>query len=292
MTFDQLVVFLKIMDSGSYRKAADQLFRSQPALTQAIKNLESELGVGLFSRETYRPTLTEAGKIFAKEARKVVACMKALKLMGKELGLGIEAQIRVVLDIICPQLAIMQVIKNTLEKHSPLTELLVCTEVLAGGRERLLQGDVDIAIMPMHTPHPELISEPILSIKKIAVAAPDYFQSDSFASESQLQDYTQIILTDSSKKIEKLSSGVIANSKQWRVTDIHLKKLMILHGMGWGYLPESLVEQEVKQGTLIPIQIHDQKHQDIVISLIKRFDMPLGPISQHIWENLQALTMK
>lgn len=49
---------------GSISKAANQLYISQPAITKAIKKLESELDIKLFNRGSKGVTLTENGKIF------------------------------------------------------------------------------------------------------------------------------------------------------------------------------------------------------------------------------------
>ena len=50
MTLRQLEVFLAIAHAHSYRQAAEALHTSQPALSQHVRELETELGVRLFDR--------------------------------------------------------------------------------------------------------------------------------------------------------------------------------------------------------------------------------------------------
>jgi LysR family glycine cleavage system transcriptional activator len=57
----------------SFRKAAEQLNVSPPAISQQIKSLEAYLGVDLFSRNGPRLSLTEAGELYYQVAMKVVA---------------------------------------------------------------------------------------------------------------------------------------------------------------------------------------------------------------------------
>lgn len=288
MTIDQLIVFIKIVELGSYRQAAEALFRSQPALTQAIKKLEEELHIQLFSRQSYRPTLTPAGTIFVKYARQAVEQMQDLKVLGTELGMGHEAYIRIALDIICPATHIIQIINQVLQRESPHTELILYSEVLAGGRERLLNDDVDFAIIPMHNEHPDLYFQPFLDVAMIPVCAPGYLPHYTFDSERALRAYRQIILSDTAKTMERLSHGVVTDAMQWEVTDIHLKKNIIQQGLGWGYLPEHMIKNEIESGAMIAINLLDKPVQSIPISLIRHSTNPMGPVAHMIWAALNS----
>ena len=62
MTFEQLRVLNAIVTEGTFRGAAEKLYKSQPAISNMIKKLEDECGITLFSREQYRPELTEHGQ--------------------------------------------------------------------------------------------------------------------------------------------------------------------------------------------------------------------------------------
>lgn len=71
MTLLQLKYALTISDVGSMSKAADQLFVSQPTLTSAMKELEAELGITIFTRTTKGVSLTNEGIEFLRYARQV-----------------------------------------------------------------------------------------------------------------------------------------------------------------------------------------------------------------------------
>ncbi len=65
--------FVAVADELSFTRAANKLHVAQPSLTQQIKLLEQELGVRLFHRIKGRVSLTEAGKLFVADSRRVIA---------------------------------------------------------------------------------------------------------------------------------------------------------------------------------------------------------------------------
>ena len=71
MTLTQLRYLLTIVKTGSFNKAAEQLYVSQPSLTNAVKELEKELGITLFYRSGRGVTLTGDGTEFLLYAKQL-----------------------------------------------------------------------------------------------------------------------------------------------------------------------------------------------------------------------------
>lgn len=72
VTLKQIDAFLAVAETGNFSRAATRLQAAQPALSQAVKELEAELGVRLLDRTTRRVELTEAGREFQASAGKIV----------------------------------------------------------------------------------------------------------------------------------------------------------------------------------------------------------------------------
>ena len=72
MTFQQLKYFIETVNCGSISKAAESLYIAQPSLSNAMKDLEAEVGVELFTRTPKGITLTADGIEFLGYARQVV----------------------------------------------------------------------------------------------------------------------------------------------------------------------------------------------------------------------------
>ncbi|MEU9211020.1 LysR family transcriptional regulator [Streptomyces sp. NPDC048415] len=71
--------FVTVVDHSSITKAAKALYISQPSLSQAIRNLEGQLGVQLFDRSGRQLTLTAEGESFVGPARQILADVKRAK---------------------------------------------------------------------------------------------------------------------------------------------------------------------------------------------------------------------
>ena len=72
MELRHLRYFLAVAEDLNFSRAALRLRVAQPALSRQIRDLEFELGVMLFSREGGKVALTDAGRSFLEDARKVV----------------------------------------------------------------------------------------------------------------------------------------------------------------------------------------------------------------------------
>jgi DNA-binding transcriptional LysR family regulator len=87
--------FLTIADAGSLTKAAEQLGIAQPALSQSIKKMETELGVRLFVRTQRGATLTTAGQAILDDVRMSVARIDAAEAHARQIGQGLAGTLRI-----------------------------------------------------------------------------------------------------------------------------------------------------------------------------------------------------
>ena len=89
-------VFYTVAKCGSLTKAADELFISQPAVSQAIKQLESQLGTSLFNRTHRGMELSvQGGKLIFKQVEEALALLDAAENKLIELKTTASGTIRV-----------------------------------------------------------------------------------------------------------------------------------------------------------------------------------------------------
>lgn len=99
MEICQLEYFLAVKNAGSFTRAAEHLYVSQPAVTSAIRSLESELGITLFDRSQGKASLTAEGRIFSAHVEEImkgvvttIRDMDAMKsLSSGTLAIGISS---------------------------------------------------------------------------------------------------------------------------------------------------------------------------------------------------------
>ncbi|WP_338654857.1 LysR family transcriptional regulator [Sporosarcina psychrophila] len=102
MDLKQLSYFVSVVDHMSFSKAAEKLHISQPSLSNAIKNLERDLGFQIIERNTRNSRLTEAGEVLygraihlLSEMAIVKKEMEEVKLIGKgELQIGMIESVK------------------------------------------------------------------------------------------------------------------------------------------------------------------------------------------------------
>ena len=79
LTIDQLRSLTAIIETGSFRKAAEKLGKSQSTVSYSIKSLEEELGVKLFNVDRQKISLTESGRLVHQRGAKIVEESQTLK---------------------------------------------------------------------------------------------------------------------------------------------------------------------------------------------------------------------
>ncbi len=85
MRFEQLIYLEKIIEKGSMNEAAKDLYLSQPSLSNAIKELENEMGIQLLFRNPRGVSLTEQGREFLAYSRQILDQVNLLEEKYKDI---------------------------------------------------------------------------------------------------------------------------------------------------------------------------------------------------------------
>lgn len=288
MTFEQLITLEMIVEKGSFKAAAEALYKTQPSLSVAIKKLEEEFDVLLFNRDEYRPTLTEQGKTFYRWAQNCLRTFRELEVKGKELGKqAIEPRLNIVLDPLVQFESVQPVFEA--RSHLPsVTEFSFQTETLDGGMQFLLDGEADFAIAPKINEDERIESLPFAKIKMIPAVAKKLLKNET-VDYTWLRNNRQIVVSKNGGKNfnpSKAAKGMFSDGPKCFVTDHTLKRNLVVNGFGWGRLATYEVQNELRKGTVIEI-----KHDSIVpitlnLHIMRSKLKPMGPVAKIIWEQL------
>ncbi len=95
MELRHLRYFVAVAEALSFTKAAEKLRLAQPSLTRQVRNLEEEISVQLLDRSKNRVTLTDAGRLFLFESKKLLAMSDEIILATQRMNHGDTAQLNI-----------------------------------------------------------------------------------------------------------------------------------------------------------------------------------------------------
>jgi len=285
LTIQQLQCFDAVATEGSFQAAAAKLHRTHPTVFAAVKNLEAQLKMELLNRDGYRVALTDAGRSFHARTRIFLAELGLLHNHAAQLAMGEESELRVVIGDLCPLPEVLGLLRHFFDR-CPGVRLNLYFEAIAGPWERLLDGDADLIIHHIDKSDTRLEFMNLFAVRVIPVVAPRFLAfpvSDDITPE-QMRDYVQCIIRDTSRHSQPRDYFVIEGARNWTVSDQLMKKEIILQGMGWGHMPDFLVERELRNDGLISIR---GKHfpggeTDIVAARLR--NKPHGPVATRLWQ--------
>ncbi|HEY8630661.1 MAG TPA: LysR substrate-binding domain-containing protein [Gaiellaceae bacterium] len=162
--------FLAVSEELHFGQAAQRLHIAQPPLSQAIRKLEHELGVSLLRRTSRVVAQTEAGRVFAEEARNVLAAFdRALAEARKAGGVGTKLRIgcaeNLAIERLLRFLTALHETEAALEAH--VTHLAASEQV-----ERLRRGDLDLGIFFYAEEYDDLEMSRLFAGEHLAVYLP------------------------------------------------------------------------------------------------------------------------
>lgn len=255
LSLDQLRVFVQVVDCGSFLAASRSLSRAQSAVSYAIATLESQLGVALFDRSQYRPKLTEAGTSLVRDARQVLDQVDALQIKASGYAKGQELDITLAVDVFFPMDCLTQLLKD-FKRAFPSVTVRLEIEALGAVSKRVIDGDAMLGIVAtMPTTPAKLMRIGLPNIMMIGVVSPHHPLAaiNGRIADHILAHETQLVLTDRSELTASQDFSV--HSKLvWRMSDLSTKHALLRAGMGWGYMPAHVIEEDIANGKLVCIQ--------------------------------------
>ncbi|HVB86784.1 MAG TPA: LysR substrate-binding domain-containing protein [Candidatus Dormibacteraeota bacterium] len=181
----RLKVFRTVAERLSFRKAAEELFLTQPAVTLQIKALEEDLGVRLFDRTFPRVSLTRQGSILFRYAQKLATvAAEAERQVASEEG-QISGELRLGVSTTIAQYILPRLLGAFLAEH-PRVHLILQggnTEVVV---QFLLQGKVVLGLIEGPSRHRGVRTAPFMEDELVLVARPN-FEGDSLTRRQLLE---------------------------------------------------------------------------------------------------------
>jgi DNA-binding transcriptional LysR family regulator len=165
----ELAVFVRAAESGSFSRAARELGLSQPSVSRIIGELEARLGVTLLLRTTRRLTVTDAGALFLDRAREILAEIEDAEDAARGVD-SLRGTIRLAIPVVYGTREIIPRLPKFLLIHPMLqVELSVADQ-----RQDLVAEGADIAIRLGDLDDSVFGARKLATLQRMLVASPSY----------------------------------------------------------------------------------------------------------------------
>ena len=277
----RLYSLLKVVEVGSYTKAAEQLNLSQPAVSQHIRQLEEMLGVRLFDHAHNRLRLTAEGEIVVKYARRMIAlsnnmrqALKTEKEQIRSLTIGIT---------------------HTAENGSIIEALAAYTNSFSDMNMKIITNttqplytavknyELDFAFVEGKSSDPSLGTMMVDTDCLVLAVPPDHaLARQSMVTISQLKKEKLILRLPNSNTRTLFEASLESHGLRledfnvvMEIDSIATIRQLIRHGFGVSVLAKSACMSEVKKGLLAVLTIESlSMMREISLVYRKDFDHP------------------
>ncbi|MEH7392354.1 LysR family transcriptional regulator [Bacillus sp. JJ1474] len=255
MELQWLKTFIVAAETTNFRQASEKLIISQPSVTVHIRLLEEYLGAKLFDRMNNRVTLTDVGKLFYKEAKKLVEQMELSVNRIHTYAQGFRKNWAIAISPLMAETILPYILRTFMESH-PDVEISIRVEESANIEQLVDNGDVHLGISALDTKLKNIESIPIYDDPILFVISPDSYDEESGppidALEVLQKDYVfthhHPVYWDS--LLNKLNKHV-KRIRTMKVTQAHIVNRFIQEGLGISFLPHSIIRRELIEGKLM-----------------------------------------
>jgi len=289
-TLDQLMVLDAIERTGSFAAAARDLYRVPSAVSYSVRTLEDQLGVALFDRSKRTAAWTPEGRRILEQARVLIAETHGLQGLADQLSGGWEAELYVIADGALPIEPLTRCLQRFNDPSIP-TRIRLDFEYQEGvphhfesGRATLMlpigfAGDGDSDGL-------DLVPLPPLNMVLVVAAGHPLAGQEDCTRESVLEHF-ELVVRDSSPDVETSSKGSFMESRNiMYLADFHAKRVALLHGAGFGWIPEHLITADLEASSLVSLPIDGRWRWTYYPQVASRSGQPLGRAARHFIEIL------
>jgi DNA-binding transcriptional LysR family regulator len=258
MDLDQLHTFLEIVRLKSFSKAAQTCYRTQPAISAQVRQLEQELNTTLFERLGTRISLTTAGKIFSEYAEQILRLRKEAQESINELERVPRGEILIAAnEATC--IYVLPTVFSDYKKQFPNVQLHVDrsygSKVVAAVLEN--QADFGITQLPVAEKRLQVVKIHSDEIKLLVPAEHRLVAQGSVTCFDLAGE--QLLLPKSGTTRARLNQWLEPTEDQLQISmeldSTEMIKQFVMAGLGLSFLAASHCKEEVAAGRLAVVSL-------------------------------------
>lgn len=260
MELHALQVFLTVANEKSFSRAAEKLFRTQPAISLAVQRLEQEFGEKLIDRSGKDLILTDAGRTVLEYARRFQSLELELDNSLSELRDNSSGRLTIGANE-STALYLLQHIEKYRELY-PKVKVQIRRSLSSKIPNELLDGNLEMGMIS-YDPGDERLKSKIIYTDSLAfIVAPSHrlahkksvsmteLGSESFIAHNVISPYRDVVLREFQSHKVPLRMDV-------EMPTIETIRKLVQNNVGVAFLPRMCVEQEIRQGLLCEVRVKE-----------------------------------
>ncbi|TCL69323.1 DNA-binding transcriptional LysR family regulator [Hydrogenispora ethanolica] len=261
INFELYKIFYHAATTGSFSIAANRLFITQSAVSQAIKNLETRLGTQLFFRKTRHLKLTREGELLLSHVEQAYNLLKSAESKMAELQDLQSGTIQVgASDTICKYFLIPYL--QEFNRRYPKLKMKVINRTSAQILEILKNGALDFGIVTLPLNDPLITTHVLTAVEDILVAAPHFSElRHRTLSLGDLAGYPLLFLEKTSATRRNfdayLSSKALSVTPELELESVDLLVEFARIGLGIAHVQRESASTLIAAGELFEVKVEE-----------------------------------
>jgi DNA-binding transcriptional LysR family regulator len=245
ITLEQWRALQAVVEEGGYAQAAEALHKSQSTVTYAVQQIQKLLDVRVFEIRGRKAVLTEAGKVLYRRAHTLLEEAAQLERGAAEMAKDWQPEIRIAVEHVFPTWLLLEALAE-FARERPETRIELYETVMSGTSELLAEGKVDIAIGDRPSSG---AATALVPLRVVPVASPAHplHQLRRPLTERDLKRHRRIFVRDTGTQRKTEVSGV---ELRWTVSNKATSIRALVMGLGFAWLPQEAIADELKEGKL------------------------------------------
>ena len=289
-TLDQIIVLEAIVRTGTFAAAAKELHRVPSAISYTIRGLEDALNVQIFDRRGQRAELTPAGRKILQESASLLLEARKLEKIAAQISGGWEPVLQVVVDGVLPIQSVTSALRVFAEREIP-TKIRLDIEYQEGVPDRFFNDRADIMIiLDFEDDSDTLLTVDLPDLEMgMAVSTSHPLSGMQEVGKDALHQFFELVVKDSSPKFSKKPKNVFMGSQNVvYLSDFYSKKMAIVDGVGFGWIPMHHIQKELEDGSLCLVDYERFNRWTYHPKIVTRKGEPLGRAGQLFIQTLEG----
>ncbi|HWC76102.1 MAG TPA: LysR family transcriptional regulator [Blastocatellia bacterium] len=277
MELMQLEMFIAMVEEGTFHKAAERVFRTQPALSMSLRKLEQEIGAPLFDRTNRNAyVLTDSGEVLYDHAKRLLnlrdetltALQQLHNLQSGRIRIGANESTSLYL---LPRLIL------AFRERNPKIKIEVYRQVSARLPYELRQRNLDFAILSFAPDDSDLETTLLMRDELALVVSPTHRLAGQPRTHiRELGSESFIAHNVHSPSREKVIDAFRRFQTPLNITTeiatIETIKKFVMMNLGVAFVPRMCVQEEVARGELVVVPVQGFRHERTLWIVRRRTD--------------------